>query len=276
MKRYSICIPAKVNAVLKIKGVDGRGYHLLESAVLPLADVFDEVTVIPREDKAVRVEILNAPQIANNSAERAAKICVEKYGTSGFDIEIKKGIPMSSGLGGSSADAAAVFRLFKEISGVEPTVGDMLSVGADVPSMFHARPVMMAGIGGELDFIDGLPPYKAVILAGGGGKSTAEVYAEYDRTGGADGDAKVAVERLKAGEESGYLFNALEKAAWSDVIGEKKRLLTDAGFSLVTMSGSGDAVAGLTLRNLEEKVSRLKRIAGSEKYGILVSDIKTK
>ena len=275
MKRYSIRIPAKVNAVLKITGVDGRGYHLLESAVIPLTDIYDEVSVVPRTDNDVRVEILNAPYIANNTAERAARTVIENFGTTGFDIEIKKGIPMSSGLGGSSADAAAVFRLIAEATGIVPATDLMLRIGADVPAMFHARPVMMRGIGGELEFIDGLPPYKAVVLTGGGGKSTAAVYAEYDRCGGADGNASEAVGRLKAGEEGDYLFNALEKAAWSQAISEKKRLLIDAGFSLVTMSGSGDAVVGLTLENAEEKVSRLRIIAGAEKYGVLLSNIKT-
>ncbi len=275
MKSYSIRIPAKVNAVLKITGVDGRGYHLLESAVIPLPDIYDEVSLVQRADNEVRVKVLNAPAIVNNTAERAARAVVENFGTTGFDIEIKKGIPMASGLGGSSADAAATFRLIAEATGIVPDKELMLKIGADVPAMFHSRPVMMRGIGGELEFIDGLPPYKAVVLAGGGGKSTAAVYAGYDRTGGADGNATEAVGRLKAGEEGDYLFNALEKAAWTDAISEKKRLLYEAGFSLVTMSGSGDAVVGLTLKNAEEKVSRLRKIAGTEKYGVLLSDIKT-
>lgn len=275
MKSYSIRIPAKVNAVLKITGVDGRGYHLLESAVIPLPDVYDEVSLVPRTDNEVRVKMLNAPDIVNNTAERAARTVVESFGTTGFDIEIKKGIPMASGLGGSSADAAAVFRLIAEATGIVPGKELMLKIGADVPAMFLSLPVMMRGIGGELEFIDGLPPYKAVVLAGGGGKSTAAVYAEYDRLGGADGNAMEAVERLKAGEEGDYLFNALEKAAWSPAISEKKRLLREAGFSLVTMSGSGDAVVGFTLKDAEEKVSRLKKIAGAEKYSVLLSNIKS-
>lgn len=275
MEKSSISIPAKVNAVLKITGVDGRGYHLLESAVIPLADICDEVSLVPRTDKEVRVKILNAPDIADNSAERAARLIVENFGTTGFDIEIKKGIPMASGLGGSSADAAAVFRLIADATGIVPSTELMLKIGADVPAMFHSRPVMMTGIGGGLEFIDGLPPYKAVVLTGGGGKSTAAVYAGYDRTGGADGSAYEAAERLKSGEEGDYLFNALEKAAWSEAISEKKRLLREAGFSLVTMSGSGDAVVGLTLSDAEEKISRLKSIAGAEKYGVLLSNIKT-
>lgn len=275
MKRYSISIPAKVNAVLKITGIDGKGYHLLESAVIPLVDVCDEVSLVQRTDKEVRVKILNAPEIPNNTAERAARLVVENFGTAGFDIEIKKGIPMASGLGGSSADAAAVFRLIKEATGIVPDNDLMLKIGADVPAMFHSRPVMMTGIGGGLEFIDGLPPYKAVVLTGGGGKSTAAVYAEYDRTGGADGSAYEAVEKLKAGEEGDYLFNALEKAARSEAISEKKRLLREAGFSLVTMSGSGDAVVGFALSDAEEKISRLRNIAGAEKYGVLLSDIKT-
>lgn len=276
MKRYSIDIPAKVNAVLRITGVDGRGYHLLESAVIPLEDIYDEVTVVPRADSEVRVKILNAPDIANNSAERAARLIVENFGTAGFDIEIKKGIPMASGLGGSSADAAAVFRLIADATGIVPDTELMLKIGADVPAMFHSRPAMMTGKGGGLEFIDGLPPYKAVVLTGGGGKNTAEVYAGYDRIGGADGNAYEAVGRLKAGEEGDYLFNSLEKAAWSEAISEKKRLLLKAGFSLVTMSGSGDAVVGFTLSDAEEKIARLKNLAGAEKYGVLLSNVKTK
>lgn len=275
MKYYSIRIPAKVNAVLKICGTDGRGYHLLESAVFPLKDVCDELTLVERTDKEVRVAIVNAPQIASNSAERAARKLIETYGICGFDITIKKGIPMSSGLGGSSADAAAVFKIVAEATNIVPSTELMLSVGADVPSMFHTRPVIMRGIGGELEFIDGLPPYKAVIMCGGGGKSTAEVYAGYDRLGGDDGDVTDAVGRLKAGEDGDYLFNALERAAGSIAVGEKKELLKKAGFSLVAMSGSGDAVVGFTLDGFEEKVGRLRKLKDAEKYEILLSDIKT-
>lgn len=275
MKYYSIRIPAKVNAVLKICGTDGRGYHLLESAVFPLRDVCDELTVYERPDKEVRVTVEGVPPIPDNSAERAARKIIETYGTCGFDITIKKGIPMSSGLGGSSADAAAVFRFFAERENVVPSVGLMQSVGADVPAMFYAKPVVMRGIGGELEFIEGLPPYKAVVLCGGGGRNTAEVYARYDGVGGADGDVPSAVKRLKAGEEGDYLFNALERAASSPAVEEKKLLLKKAGFSLVTMSGSGDAVVGFTLSGFEDKLARLAKLEGAEKYLILPSDIKT-
>lgn len=275
MKYYSIRIPAKVNAVLRICGTDGRGYHLLESAVLPLKDVYDEVSVAERPDREVRVTVEGAPPIPGNTAARAARKLIETYGTAGFDIIIKKGIPMASGLGGSSADAAAVFRAFADAANTVPSAELMQSVGADVPAMFYAKPVVMRGIGGELEFIEGLPPYKAVVLCGGGGKSTAEVYAAYDRTGGADGNVAEAVERLKAGDEGDYLFNALERAACSEAVEEKKRLLEKAGFKLVAMSGSGDAVAGLTLSGFDEKVERLKKLDGAEKYRIISSDIKT-
>ena len=96
-------------------------------------------------------------------------------------VEIEKRIPVAAGLGGGSADAAAVLRLARgEIDGLRALAA---SVGADVPSQLDPRPCLVSGAG---EVVEPIPPpadHGVVLIPQSMGLTTADVYAEADRLG---------------------------------------------------------------------------------------------
>lgn len=155
MKSIKLRAFAKANVSLNITGRND-GMHELDSIMLSL-DVFDVVTVTERNDKNIAVSFINAEvDPVNNTAYRAAKAVQDKINCNGFDIVIEKRIPIGAGLGGSSADGAAVIRaldIFYGLTGLDVNVRELaLSVGSDVPFMLTGGSARVCGKGEDLYF----------------------------------------------------------------------------------------------------------------------------
>jgi 4-diphosphocytidyl-2-C-methyl-D-erythritol kinase len=162
---------------------------------------------------------------------------------------------MAAGLGGGSADAAAVLRLAAgEVEGLAELAAEL---GADVPSQLVPAPALVSGAG---ELVERLAPpreFAALLIPSGQGLSTAEVYAEADRLGlGRDrGELENIEARLREAAAGGLdplregelLVNDLERAALSlrPVIGEALDTLRDAGALVVALTGSGPTAFGL-------------------------------
>ena len=110
-------------------------------------------------------------------------------------VEIRKRIPVAAGLGGGSADAAAVLRLARgELDGIRAVAA---SVGADVPSQLQPRPCVVAGAG---EVVEPIPPpdeHGVVLVPQTMGLTTADVYAEADRLAQTRGEAELESIRRK-------------------------------------------------------------------------------
>ena len=176
---------AKVNLSLNITGRDEvRGMHTLDSVMMSV-DAFDTVTVTPREDSDIRVKFIGADSVPaeNNTAHKAAKAVQDIIGGNGFDITVEKGIPIGAGLGGSSADGAAVLRALDVLYRLPERGVDMrsvaLSVGSDVPFMLTGGLARVTGFGEQLFFIENKLKLFIVGLMGGG-VSTAAAYKKFD------------------------------------------------------------------------------------------------
>ena len=170
-------------------------------------------------------------------------------------IEIEKRIPVAAGLGGGSADAAAVLRLAAgEIADLEQMAAGL---GADVPSQLIPALALVRGAGERVERLPAPASHAVVLLPGGGGLSTASVFAEADRLGlgrGVD-ELEQLAERLRAAAGSGasplaypeLLVNDLEPAARSlrPEIGEALDALRDAGAPQALLTGSGPTAFGL-------------------------------
>ncbi len=121
VKRIRVKAYAKINLTLDVLGVEG-GYHTLESLVATV-DLYDAVTVRARKDDAVTVVMrgMNSEGILpeQNNAYLAAVSFVKRFQTTGVDIAIDKNIPIGAGLGGSSADAAAVLGAMARLYQIE-------------------------------------------------------------------------------------------------------------------------------------------------------------
>lgn len=232
---------AKVNLTLEITGVDERGYHLLNSIVTEVPNLYDVVTLKKREDKNVSVSYVNGERFDNDTARKMGELIIDRYDVNGVDIVIDKRIPIGAGLGGSSADAGAVARGMQELYSL-PTIADdlMNAVGADVKYMYVGGDKVMKGQGEILEEIT-LPKLNVAILYQDGLEvSSRDAYKTYDRIGEEDVEKS---DFLTKGE----CFNALEKSAVALCKGIRTNLdvMKYAGFDSYTITGSGSAVIGL-------------------------------
>jgi len=175
--------PAKINLFLHVTGRRADGYHELESLVV-FADVGDRLTARPAAELTLEISGHNAAGLdagPDNLVMRAAAALAERIGgAQGAHIGLEKILPVASGIGGGSADAAAAIKMLARLWGVHPGEYDLsglaLDLGADVPVCLFGRPAMMRGIGERLEPVTGLPILPAVLVNPRVGISTPDVF----------------------------------------------------------------------------------------------------
>jgi 4-diphosphocytidyl-2-C-methyl-D-erythritol kinase len=167
-------------------------------------------------------------------------------------VRIDKRIPVAAGMGGGSADAAAMLRLASAIAPVTAGVVEELaaSLGADVPSQLVPGVALGTGAGEIVERREPLPEHAFVIVPEQFGLSTAEVYREADRLD-LPRDASDLARRLQDVRAGGMpeLVNDLETAALSlrPEIGRALDAVREVGAAHAMVSGSGPTVFGLFL-----------------------------
>jgi 4-diphosphocytidyl-2-C-methyl-D-erythritol kinase len=181
--------PAKVNLFLHVTGRRADGYHLLDSLAV-FADIADQVEARPAGDLALTIDGPEAPALlladsADNLVLRAARALAAATGaTGGARLRLHKVLPVASGIGGGSADAAATLRLLARAWRVDvpPHLAEhlALSLGADVPVCLGRRPARMGGIGEELLPVPELPAFGLVLANPGVAVSTPAVFRARD------------------------------------------------------------------------------------------------
>ena len=176
-----ILSPAKVNLFLKITGKRLDGYHELLSVFVPVA-LYDRL-IIARSEKGVEIHCKGRkiPNGQNNLVGRAAASFFKKTEIKqGIHITLIKRIPISSGLGGGSSDAAATLKglnqLWPNILTKEDLEKLALSLGADVPFFLLQKPAIARGIGEILQPIKNFPSFWYVIVSPNLMVSTAWAY----------------------------------------------------------------------------------------------------
>jgi 4-diphosphocytidyl-2-C-methyl-D-erythritol kinase len=243
--------PAKLNLCLFLGHRRGDGLHELCSLFEPLA-LSDSLEAADGE----RDEVLCEGVEGENLAARAlAGLRARGWARPPLRIEIAKRIPVAAGLGGGSADAAAVLRLAAgEVPGLEELAAEL---GADVPSQLEPALSLVRGAGERVARLPAPSPHAIVLLPGGGGLSTAEVFAEADRLGlgrGAE-ELEALAQRLLSAAGAGaspldyadLLENDLEPAARAlrPEVGDALAALREAGATPALLSGSGPTAFGL-------------------------------
>ncbi len=156
--------PAKLNLALHVTGQRADGYHLLDSLVV-FAGVGDRITVAPAETLSLDVTGPEAAKLTageDNLVFRAARA----FGAGrGAAIMLEKTLPVASGIGGGSADAAAALRALSRLWGLPlPGAEAVLALGADVPACLAGRPARMGGIGEALVPVPPLPGMAALLV----------------------------------------------------------------------------------------------------------------
>ncbi len=243
--------PAKLNLCLFLGLRRPDGLHELCSLFEPLA----LADLIVLRD-AGRDEVLCEGVAGENLAARALA-ALRAHGWRGPPqrVEIEKRIPVAAGLGGGSADAAAVLRLAAgEVAELEELAAEL---GADVPSQLSPTLALVRGAGERVARLPDPQSHAVVLLPGGGGLTTAEVYAEADRLGGgreleeleelAEGLLAVAGAGASPLAYAELLSNDLEPAACSlrPEIGAALEELRGAGAAVALLTGSGPTTFGI-------------------------------
>ncbi len=247
---------AKINISLDIVGKRDDGYHLLES-IMQTVSLYDIVTIEKGgTDITLTTNYNFLPTNDKNIAVRAARLFFEKTGLyNNIIIDIKKRIPVGGGLGGGSADAAAVLRILNEMYNYPLTKDELLSLGlqcgADVPFCILGGTRLCCGIGEQMSPLPPMPECFILILKPSFSISTKAVYQAFDfenlcnhpdTTGIIRGLENCCLEDICL-----RLYNVLETPAtkFYPEIDKYKKLLWTHGAQGRLMSGSGSTVFGI-------------------------------
>jgi 4-diphosphocytidyl-2-C-methyl-D-erythritol kinase len=248
---------AKINLYLHVVGRRPDGYHLLDSLAV-FAGAGDVLTVESAETLSLTVTgpfTAGLDGEADNLVLRAARALAAQAGVPATGrLVLKKNLPVASGIGGGSADAAAALRLLSRFWGVDVGQGTLAAIaatlGADVPVCLAGRAAVMSGIGEILAPAPPLPPAGMVLVNPGVAVSTPAVFRA--REGGFSAPAALPAdgwnhaESLAAGLRA--TVNDLEAPALrlAPAITESLAALRAApGCLLARMSGSGATCFGL-------------------------------
>jgi len=187
--------PAKLNLYLHLTGRREDGYHLIDS-LFAFADVGDEIEVTADHALSLVVEGPYAAAIDgaadDNLVLRAARALAAVVqgltGTApGARIRLVKNLPVAAGIGGGSADAAAVLLALVELWSVDISEADLralaLGLGADVPACLAGKPVAVSGIGEVLQPAVALPPVHALLANPNVPLATAPVFKAFAAAG---------------------------------------------------------------------------------------------
>ncbi len=259
---------AKLNLFLHVAPARSDGYHELQSLVA-FAEYGDYIDFQPTENLSLDVSgpfaaALEAETGAGDDnivlrAARALAKWAQEQGRSvpGAAISLTKNLPVASGIGGGSADAAAALKGLADLWGLRLGEADWarlaLSLGADVPVCLLGRAAWMEGVGERLETVV-LPSGLSVVLVNPGfSLSTAAVFQAFDAMGRSS-PFRAGAERPTAFAGAGALLaflrttrNDLEPVArlLAPEISEVIRLLDLTGAALVRLSGSGATCFGL-------------------------------
>ncbi len=241
--------PAKVNLYLHVTGRRADGYHLLDSLVV-FPPVGDWLRATPAATLSLTVGGTFGAALAGEADNLVLRAARALGGTAGVAIELEKCLPVASGIGGGSADAAAALRLLCRLWGRPPPAMPVaLALGADVPVCLASRPARMAGVGEMLGAAPRLPPAGMVLVNPGVSLATAEVFRV--RTGEFSAPAELPPVWPDAAAMAGGLArlrNDLEPPAIAlrPVIGTLLAAVAAMpGCLLARMSGSGATCFGL-------------------------------
>ncbi len=247
---------AKINWSLDITGVREDGYHLMDMLMQPVS-LADTIRISPAEELTLETSgfpLLRANE--NHLAMRAARLLKEATGFSGgAALSVHKRIPVGAGLGGGSADAAAVLRGLNQLwqTGLSPSELEALGLqlGADIPFCLRGGLCRTRGIGEDLEALGEGPVLPLIVVQPCRGLSTREVFhAWHAQRDDRHPDTDTAARALLDGQVAPLrqaLGNVLQPVSvhMRPPIGVAIRRLLEGGADAALMTGSGSAVFGV-------------------------------
>jgi len=283
--------PAKLNLYLHVTGKRDDGYHLLDS-LAAFAGIHDTITVEAAADLSLTISGPFGDDLAaddSNLVLKAARKLQEVAGTvAGAHISLVKCLPLASGIGGGSADAAATIRALVRLWGLHPGQHDLsglaLDLGADVPVCLFGQAAFMGGVGEQLTPAGQLPEIPMVLVNPGVDVPTPAVFKA--RTAGFSKPARFT----EPPESAGQLIDMLSDGRGNDlmapalalepVVGETLTALNATPGCLFTrMSGSGATCFGFFKQTSEAEAAAHHLLAAHPDWWAvathLISDTRT-
>ncbi|MFN3232446.1 MAG: 4-(cytidine 5'-diphospho)-2-C-methyl-D-erythritol kinase [Alphaproteobacteria bacterium] len=249
---------AKVNLYLHITGIRDDGYHELDS-LFAFLELGDRLVFSPAPDLSLKAKGpfgSDVPETGDNLVLRAARALQQATDcSSGAEIVLDKRLPVASGIGGGSADAAATLRGLNKLwhLGQSDTTLEHIgaTIGADVPACVSSRMAYISGIGETLQPASERHSAWLVLVNPGVSLSTPLVFQRFDETYSAlhQPEGLVPQDRLDSwiaalhARENVLQPAACEKAPVIDRV--IRALSATAGCSFARMSGSGATCFGV-------------------------------
>lgn len=277
---------AKINLALNVYDKLDNGYHNIDMVTIPL-ELHDtlELDKLPKDyETYITSNDMDLPTDQSNLSSIAFNKFKDKVNFSqNYLIHIYKRIPMRAGLGGGSADAAAVINGVIKSLKLQVKDEDLIevakSIGGDVSFCLYNKPTRCRGIGEKLEFINMKKQYHVLLVKPLEGVSTKNCYDDFDLL--EHKPEKSNIERLIQGLEEGNdqivkeeMKNVLQPCAINLVpkIKEIIDTLKNDGFDMVMMSGSGSTVFALS-NNQKDLMKEMKKFNSDNYITILTKTL---
>jgi 4-diphosphocytidyl-2-C-methyl-D-erythritol kinase len=265
-KTRTVQAHAKINLFLRVLGARDDGYHDLETLIVPIS-LSDRLVIRADADPSFRRLSLSlevsgeadlvrhVPRDESNLVLRAAAGLARQTGVRGFaDVTLEKVVPVGAGLGGGSADAAAVLGVLNELwrcgLGLEALRDVGAAVGSDVPALVMGGPVRAEGRGERVEPAR-VRPLSIVLVTFPFSVSTPDAFRWWDEEGSTGPAPDGLLEAAGSGDDlealGPLLFNDLEPLVIRrhPQVARAKAILLQGGALAAVMSGSGPSVVGL-------------------------------
>ncbi|CVI56242.1 4-(cytidine 5'-diphospho)-2-C-methyl-D-erythritol kinase [Agrobacterium leguminum] len=249
--------PAKINLALHVTGQRADGYHLLETLVT-FTEAGDTIHIRDADADSFSISgpfgnLLRAGDGGDNLVTRARDLLRDALASTGqpvppVAIHLEKNLPVASGIGGGSADAAATLRglLRHWRAGIAPDTlaSTALTLGADVPMCLESRSLIARGIGEDIEPLTDLPELAMVLANPLKAVSTPEIFRRLQNKTNPPLPASATIGWMDFLAQSRNDLQPPAQALLPE-IGEIIGLLSQEGAALVRMSGSGATCFGI-------------------------------
>ncbi|MDC0979773.1 4-(cytidine 5'-diphospho)-2-C-methyl-D-erythritol kinase, partial [Balneolaceae bacterium] len=242
---------AKINLGLHVLERLPNGYHILETGFC-FIEWSDRIEMRPAAQMELHMSEPTIPVDDSNLIVKALQLLQEHAGLRDqYHISVDKRVPAGAGLGGGSANAAAVLRMVNKVANLGLAVAELaevgLRIGADVPFFIHNHVGIGRGLGHEIEMCDIQPDAWIVTVFPNEGSSTVEAYERVYPNPEPDFNLKKVLTEEEIEEWPFLLINDLEPGVIARIpqVGNMKDQMLDFGAEFAGMSGSGSSVFGL-------------------------------
>jgi 4-diphosphocytidyl-2-C-methyl-D-erythritol kinase len=249
---------AKINLYLKIGKKLKSGYHNIQSLMQPI-ELHDHISFESLDENKIEVESNNKElESKNNLAYKAALLLKNKFNIKeGVRITIEKQIPLASGLGGGSSNAANTLitldKLWRLKLSQKKLINFALEIGSDVPFFIAGKSALVEGMGNKIKLLKRSLSANIVLVNPGLKVSTAWAYKEFDKNKSKEKNKKNVKDLINAINKKD--IRKISENMYNDfdaIIGKKYKITGEIKtnfrkFGAITsmISGSGPTVIGM-------------------------------